>query len=64
MTNEEIIKNGRNAYSNYMYFECAESGYDAERSRKWETEYFKYIDMAIEAKIDPELLQGLYSDRV
>ena len=56
MEKEDIIKKGRQAYTEYMYYECAESGYAIDEAFKWKTKYYEYVNMAIEAGIATRLL--------
>ena len=58
MDNKELIEEGKNAYGQYMYYECAESGYNSQQATFWQREYYRLCRLAVEVGVDSKLFEG------
>lgn len=54
MTKDQIIKEGRDAYTWYMYYECADRHYDAKASCEWFSKLCNLRTKAMNMGINPE----------
>lgn len=57
MTKNEIIEEGKAAYTWYMYYECADSSYNSEESGKWFSRLCDLRTKALDLGVDPKTFE-------